>query len=286
MPSHWLELSIKAGTEIQDPIANFVVERGSTGLIHTDQTMRAFFPSTASDAALKRTVGVYLRRLRVNFPDCSLGRSRWRLMAEKDWHSAWRKYFRPQKIRGFTVTPPWIPVDENGCHVVVIEPAMAFGTGTHETTRCCLEFLDEFASSVNTPPQMALDVGTGSGILAIALAKVGVPQVLALDNDPIALEAAEANLRLNGVVDAVTLSSTSLGRLRRRFPLVVANIILETLVELAGPLTRSVRAGGTLILSGLLRTQVESVLGYFPVFTLEQRKDRKEWSTLLLRKVS
>lgn len=286
MPSHWLELSIKAGSEIQDPVANFLVERGSTGFVHTDETMRAFFPSTADDAALKRTVQIYLRRLRAIFPDCPLGRSRWRVIAEKDWHNAWRRYFRPQQVGGFLVTPPWLPVDANGRRVVVIEPAMAFGTGTHETTRCCLEFIDELGFPANAPPRVALDVGTGSGILAIALAKSGVGEVLALDNDPIALEAAAANLQLNGVADVVTLSSTSLGQIRRRFPVVVANIILETLVQLAGPLTRCVAAHGTLILSGLLGTQVDAVMGYFTGFSLEQRKDRKEWSTLLLRKVS
>lgn len=285
MPSHWLELSIKTGAEIQDPFSNFLVERGSTGFVHTDQTMRAFFPSTVGDTALKRTVRVYLRRLREIFPDCPLGRTRWRVIAEKDWHKAWRKYFRPQKIGGFLVTPPWIPADENGRHVVVIEPAMAFGTGTHETTRCCLEFIDELGFPKNAPARVALDVGTGSGILAIALAKVGVREVLALDNDPIALDAAGSNLRLNGVVDVVTLSSTELGRIRRRFPVVVANIILETLVQLAGPLTRSVAERGTLILSGLFSTQVASVMGHFTAFAIEQRKDRKEWSTLLLRKV-
>jgi len=287
MPSHWLELSINAGQEVQDPVSNFLVERGSTGIVHTDHRMRAFFPSTEDDATLKQTIRLYLRQLRDIFPECPVGATRWRVIADRNWHDTWRKYFTPQRIgKGFLVTPPWIPATEVGRHVIVIEPAMAFGTGTHETTRCCLEFIDELGVFPRKVPSTALDVGTGSGILAIALAKVGVPGVLALDNDPVALEAAESNLKINEVEGAVTLSRMEVSRLRRRFPLVVTNIILDTLVQISGSLTRCVDGRGTLILSGLLRTQVAPVLGHFERFTLEQRKDRKEWSTLLLRKVS
>ena len=193
MSSHWLELSLEAGTEIQDPVVNFLVERGSTGFVHNDRILRAFFPSTEKDPDLERAVRSYLRQLRDIFPGRFVGRARWRVIAEKNWNEAWRKYFKPQKIgRRFLVTPPWIPppatVDRQ---VIVIEPAMAFGTGTHETTRSCLEFIDELCRE--DVPSSALDVGTGSGILAIAMAKLCVRNVLALDNDPIALQAAESN---------------------------------------------------------------------------------------------
>ena len=285
MPASWLELSVQAQGPVQDTISNFLVEQGSTGIVCRDRSLRAFFPDTADDAVLKNVVRQYLRGLRDIFPDCPLGRTRWRVIAEKNWHDAWRSHFKPQRIgRRFLVTPPWIHPKETRRHVIFIEPAMAFGTGTHETTRGCLEFIDELCAEA--VPTKALDVGTGSGILAIALARLGVREVLALDNDLVAIEAAEENLRLNCMDGAVTLSATGLARVRRRFPLVVANIILETLVELAGPLSRCVGARGALVLSGLLHDHVPAVVQRFPGFLLEQHKQRKEWSTLLLRKES
>lgn len=285
MPSHWLELSLEAGTEIQDLVVDFLAEKGSTGFVHTDRTLRAFFPSTENDARLKRDIRLYLRQLRGTLPESSAGRARWRIIADKDWGEAWRKYFKPQAIgKRFLVTPPWIEPRAADRQVIVVEPAMAFGTGTHATTRNCLELIDELCAA--ELPSSALDVGTGSGILAIALAKLGVSEVVALDNDPVALEAAEANLELNDVQGAVTLSSTDIRRIRKRFPLVVANIIMDTLIELAAPLSRAVSARGTLILSGLLRNQVPRVLPHFERFALHRQKDRQEWSTLLLRKVA
>ncbi len=285
MPARWLELSVQAQGPVQDTISNFLVENGSTGVVCGDRSLRAFFPEAVDDGALRPLVRHYLSGLREIFPDGFVGRTRWRVIAEKNWHDGWRDHFKPQKIgKRFLVTPPWLRPKDTRRHTVLIEPAMAFGTGTHETTRSCLEFIDELCAE--TVPAKALDVGTGSGVLAIGMAGLGVREVLAVDNDPVALEAARANLTLNGLEGAVTLSDTSVRRVRRRFPLVVANIILETLVELAVPLNRCVAAGGSLVLSGLLHDHVSTVMGRFGGFRIERRKDRKEWSTLLLRKES
>lgn len=285
MSHDWLEFSVQAQGPVQDTISSFLVEQGSTGVVCGDRSLRAFFPDTVDERVLKLAVRRYLRGLRDIFPDCVPGRSRWRVIADRNWHDGWREHFKAQRIgRRFLVTPPWIRAEADGRHVIVIEPAMAFGTGTHETTRCCLEFIDELCAE--TAPGKALDVGTGSGVLAIGMACLGVHEVLALDNDPVAREAARTNLGLNGVDGAVTLSNMPLGRVRRRFPLVVANIILETLVELAPPLNRRVAAGGSLILSGLLRDHVPVVIRHFRDFRIARRKDRREWSTVLLLKKS
>lgn len=285
MAPHWIELTIQAQGSIQDTIGTYLVEHGSTGVISRARSLCAFFPGTTDVATLRPLIRQYLRRLRQIFPDSIVGRARWRTIAERNWHEAWRDYFKPQRIgRSFLIIPPWIEPGETGRHVVFIEPAMAFGTGTHETTRGCLEFIDELCC--DSPPAKALDVGTGSGILAIGLARLGVRKVLALDKDPVALEAAKGNLQLNKMHEAVTLSSRGVAGIRRRFPLVVSNIILETLVELAGPLARCVGGQGALILSGLLHDHVPVALGSFKKFRLEGHKQRKEWSTLLLRRES
>lgn len=283
MATGWIELVVRAEGPVQDPISNFLAEQGSTGMVCGDRSLRAFFPAAEDRAGLKRRVRSYLRGLREVFPGHPAVRTRWRAVARENWRDAWRARFRPQQIgRRLLVTPPWIPPPETDRRVVFIEPAMAFGAGTHETTRCCLEFIDELCAGA--APAKALDVGTGSGILAIALARLGVREVLGLDNDPAALEAARANIERNGVGDAVTLSGAPVGQVRRRFPLVAANIVLGTLVGMAGSLTRCVAARGRLILSGLLRRHVPEALHRFPGLRLERRKDRGEWSTLLLRK--
>ena len=205
MPARWLELSVQAQGPVQDTISCFLVENGSTGVVCGERSLRAFFPEAVDDTALRPVVRRYLCGLRDIFPDGFVGRARWRVIAEKNWHDGWRDHFKPQKIgRRFLVAPPWNRPAENRRHLIVIEPAMAFGTGTHETTRSCLEFIDELCA--DAVPAKALDVGTGSGVLAMGMARLGVGEVLALDNDPVALEAARANLQLNGLEGAVTLS--------------------------------------------------------------------------------
>ena len=131
----------------------------------------------------------------------------------------------------------------------------------------------------------ALDVGTGSGILAIALAKLGAKQVLALDVDPVALKVARENLRCNRVQEAVRLSEARLGRIRKTFPVVVANLTAETIIDLAGPLKSRVAPEGFLILSGILNPKTQEVIDQLtPDFGLIRRKREKEWMTLLLRR--
>jgi len=170
--------------------------------------------------------------------------------------------------------------------VITIEPGMAFGTGTHATTRCCLEFLEEATASVEQESITALDVGTGSGILAIALAKLGASRVLALDSDPVALKAARDNVRINRVRRTVKLSHCGLGTVKGSFAVVVANLTAETIIDLAALLQKSVSAGGCLILSGILKPKSVEVLRRFSPhpFKLARQTTHKEWVTLLLKR--
>ncbi len=170
--------------------------------------------------------------------------------------------------------------------MITIEPGMAFGTGTHATTRCCLEFLEEATASVEQESITALDVGTGSGILAIALAKLGASRVLALDSDPVALKAARDNVRINRVRRTVKLSHCRLGTVKGSFAVVVANLTAETIIDLAALLQKSVSAGGYLILSGILKPKSAEVLRRFSPrpFKLARQTTQKEWVTLLLKR--
>jgi ribosomal protein L11 methyltransferase len=149
-----------------------------------------------------------------------------------------------------------------------------------------LEFVEEAVASLDGKEISALDVGTGSGILAIALAKVGVSNVLAIDSDPIALKVAQVNVRRNRVGRIVTLSNFGMGRVKRPFTIVAATLTAETIIGLADALTKRVSPHGYLILSGILKPNAAEVLRHFcpSPFTLARQTNQREWATLLLRK--
>jgi ribosomal protein L11 methyltransferase len=162
---------------------------------------------------------------------------------------------------------------------------MAFGTGHHATTQGCLEAIEEL-SREHGLPATALDLGTGSGILAIALAKLGTPIVWATDIDPTALEEAQKNSEANLVADALRLSNTPVDQFSSPVSLLVANLFSITLVSLAPDLVRLVKSGGHAILSGILLDQEPDVLGTYtlPPWRLVRRYPREEWVTLVYRR--
>lgn len=290
MANSWLQLSLKAPPPALDAIANFLIERGSPGVVLTRNEVRAFFARSPRTAILKREIHRFLRDLRKIYPGFGEQPLNWKLLKEKNWAHSWRRFFSPHKVgRRFWITPPWVePPRTRRRHVITIEPGMAFGTGTHTTTRCCLEFIEHLAARFNGGELTALDVGTGSGILAIALAKMGAGRVIALDNDPTALKVARGNVKFNGVERKIRLANWQLDKVYGSFAVVVANLTAETLVDLAPALEERVEGGGYLVLSGILQPKASQVLHRFaPVpFHLIRRSREKEWVTLLLRKRS
>ncbi|HYB99613.1 MAG TPA: 50S ribosomal protein L11 methyltransferase [Candidatus Limnocylindrales bacterium] len=213
------------------------------------------------------------------------------------WTQNWRRHFARHTIGGrIEILPPWEepspPVA--GVISIVINPGMAFGTGLHETTAGCIEAL---IANVKAGDRV-LDLGCGSAILAIAAARLGAREVVAIDNDPIAVEAAEENIERNGVGDIVRArlarenTETSVGTNIASeadggaYDLVVANILAETLVEMQGRLTANVAERGVLVLSGIESSRLAMVKeafvrpGWNEVSTLE----RGEWVTVVLHR--
>jgi ribosomal protein L11 methyltransferase len=232
VPSSWLQISVQTDASTVDALSNFLIERGSPGVVIKKKEVQAYFEHSSGDRLIRRDIQHFLRE--INGSDCVAGepRLRCRILKDRNWNTSWRRFFKPQKIgKSFWVTPPWAKTPPlRHRHVLTITPGMAFGTGTHATTRGCLEFIEEVAQRLNKKEFTALDVGTGSGILAIAAAKLGAREVWALDNDPVALEVARENVRGNDVQSTVHLSMTKLGRLNKTFSLVVANLTDETLL--------------------------------------------------------
>ena len=215
------------------------------------------------------------------------------------WAHSWKQYFKPQKLgRRLWVVPSWEDKFEppTGSLALRIDPGMAFGTGQHATTSLCMRALENHLDGLSEPHKRALrllDVGCGSGILALTALVLGVPHVTAIDIDPLAEAATEENLARMGLSDRADVSLTPVDKLTDTYPLVTANILAPTLIAMARPLAARVASGGLLVLSGILATQAEEVLGAYlglggkaqgGPFALHKRLQHEGWVALVLRK--
>jgi ribosomal protein L11 methyltransferase len=180
------------------------------------------------------------------------------------WRDRWKEWFKPLPISDqLWVTTPWHDVEAPAsAELIVIEPGLAFGTGQHETTWLCLEDIDERAVA-GTLPERMLDVGCGSGILAIAALRRGSVHANAIDYDPQAVRATHENAVRNGVAAFIETSTTPIADVTETYPLVIANIMAHILIRMSEPLTRSVGPQGILILSGILHEQAAEVITVF-----------------------
>ena len=206
-------------------------------------------------------------------------------VADEDWGEGWKKEFRPLDVGRVRVRPSWISEPPPpGAIEVVLDPGMAFGTGSHPTTSLCLAALSERLAA--RPGASVLDVGTGSGILAIGARKLGAGRVAGNDDDPKAVEVARENAAANGA-DVEIVAATA-GDIPGTFDLVVANILANTLVALAPELAAKLAPGGVVLLSGVLASQEDEVRtayvaeGLAPVAGGDRRDG--EWSLLALER--
>lgn len=191
------------------------------------------------------------------------------------WHDAMRAFHTPIEVGGvLRVRPPWVPADP-GLLDVVIDPGMAFGTGQHTTTRSCLELL------LGVPPAPAVDVGCGSGVLAIAARRLGFGPVWALDNDPLAVEATLANARANGVALTVGRRAMGVDRLPHA-PVLLANLTGDLLRRLAAAVAADPPRRA--VLSGIRPAEVDATLAaWAPLgLRLTERRGDSEWTALAL----
>lgn len=206
---------------------------------------------------------------------------------DEDWGRAWREHYAAVDVgRRLRIRPSWEAGGEGPRLEIRIDPGLAFGTGTHFTTAACLELLDE-SLLPSPPPTSVLDVGTGTGVLAIGAVLLGARPVVAFDADPTAVEVARANLLRNGIADRVELWQGRLAELDdgRHFDRVLANLLAPLLCELAGDLAAALADGGLLITSGLLvdqEAEVTSALEGVGLRISDRRSDG-EWVALAAR---
>jgi len=203
------------------------------------------------------------------------------------WRDEWKKYFEPFRVcQGIVVRPPWREhAAAPGEQVVVLEPGRAFGTGLHETTSLVAEALAERSLDGVS----VLDVGCGSGILAIVALTLGASRARAIDVDPDAVAVTRENADRNGMGERIEADETPVGDLSGSYPVVVANIESKTLVNLASALIERLAPGGLLVLSGILApevaaSQLEDVRRAFGALTEERVRSKGEWIAVSMRK--
>lgn len=250
-------------------------------------------PRAAADDVLPRPIRLFLATLQDNFPQAAEALVRTEIIEEEDWNNNWKKHFKP-----FAVTPHlWIKpswettVKECAAAVLEMDPGLAFGTGHHHSTRLALTLIDQLCFAHKKIPARVLDVGTGTGILAMACALFGSQEVLALDNDPDAVTAARENVARNRLKQRVTVSDQPVAALADKykgyFDLVTANITHDVLINLAPVLTRLLAPGGGMILAGILQGDQEtSLLARYGRLGLTKATGEKsdEWVALALRR--
>ncbi|HEX3478773.1 MAG TPA: 50S ribosomal protein L11 methyltransferase [Kofleriaceae bacterium] len=210
-------------------------------------------------------------------------------MPEAEWRDAWKRYFRVSRLtRQFVVVPSWERFAPGPDDVAIqLDPGMAFGTGTHASTRLVLDEIQALADAGATPARV-LDVGCGSGILAIAAVRRWPGATCAaVDVDPIAVAATAGNAAINGVADRIAASGRALTELGEAFPLVLANIQAHVLRALRDALIACTAPGGTLVLSGLLTPQAQPLADEFAAAGMRCRHVRassedREWSCAVL----
>ena len=207
-----------------------------------------------------------------------------RIVDGDDWIEIWRKHYRPIELGNVLICPAWIErKPKEGQVEIIIDSNMAFGTGEHETTSMVISLMQNYVKNAET----VIDVGTGSGILGIAAAKLGAKKVVMTDIDYVAVKSAKHNCEINGVADKCEVDLNNLLDDKNiTGDLVLANITADVLLILSESIPSHVKNGGVLIMSGIIKSRVNEVIDRYSAidFELVQRKDEGEWIALVMKK--
>lgn len=265
-----------------DEISGLLFELGAQGVEERDAT------TLAKSAAADRTtlVASFVTREAAEEAIAEIPAEllpRYEEVVGDAWRDAWKEHYKPYAIaEGIVVRPPWEAYDANPGEVVLeLEPGRAFGTGLHETTRLVARALKSHAAEMAGHP--ILDVGCGSGILALIALLLGASRAVATDIDPEAIDVTRENATRNGLASRVEAVTRELSEVDLVAPVVLANIEARVLIPMAPELSRHVAPGGLLLLSGILVPQKDEVRAAYPSMELLDAPDLGEWTLLALR---
>lgn len=286
--SELLNTHVPGGVAIEEPIE--LIDEGQEYRVLTGQPVmvRVYLPMDGTEARLQQRITEdlwHLRSLGAHFAS----EPRVRVVQEEDWANAWKDFFHVTHIgRRIVIRPSWRDYTPKDDEVVIeLDPGMAFGTGQHPTTRLCMEQLEQYVQ----PGMRVLDVGTGSGILAIAAAKLGAAHVDGIDNSSVAVESAIANIAGNNLSAALTVTPGTLDdetahRFAGQYDLVLANILAHIIGGMAPQLARVMKPGGILIASGIIEARLPEAQEPLIAANLQiiDRAMIDDWIALVMRK--
>lgn len=310
---NWTEVKIYTTTAGIDPLTGSMLDLGLQGFMIEDaQDFDEFLHDTTphwdyvDQAVMKKMkdcetcVTIYvadnpqgmeelmqvrqiLARLKAQDPDGKYGRLELEMkdVDEEDWSNAWKKYYHPVQVgEHLVVCPSWEAYDRKPDEVVLtLNPGMAFGTGTHDTTRLCMELLEKYI----TPQDTVLDVGCGSGILAITAALLGANKIIGCDIDEVAVKVAGENAALNGVQDRIAFHQGDLtSQVEGSFQIICANIVADVIIRLSEDAGRYLAKDGIFITSGIIDTREQDVLNALEQngFQVIERRTSGGWVAL------
>jgi len=306
----WHKIIVRVDPRMTDAVAAYLADLSGTGLeisaagnsqkknarTFAAETITAYIPiafkGSDKGAALKKIEDLrqFLATVQQFFPDCPAPVFHFETIMEEDWGKKWKSFFTSFKITPtLTIRPSWEAAAEleGGGAVIEMDPGLAFGTGHHASTQLALLLLERLFQDKEKQLQKVLDLGTGSGILAMACGLFGAKEILALDNDPDAVETAAQNILRNRLEGKITVRDQEVSSVAPGFDLVVANITHDILAELAGLLSGLVNPQGFLVLSGILQGEQEhSIVEIYAKHGLFCTKHlvRDEWVALQLQK--
>ncbi|MBS8264962.1 50S ribosomal protein L11 methyltransferase [Mesobacillus boroniphilus] len=309
----WSEISILTTNEAVEPISNILHEAGASGVVIEDPLelekdredqfgeiyqlnpddypeegviVKAYLPVNSFLGETVDEIKEAINNLIIYNIDIGLNKVSISEVNEEEWATAWKKYYNPVKIsEKFTIVPTWedyTPVNTDEL-IIELDPGMAFGTGTHPTTVMCIQALER---TVQTGDRV-VDVGTGSGVLSIAAAKLGAGKVEAMDLDDVAVQVAKLNLKLNKVHDVATISQNNLlDGVEEGADIVVANILAEVILRFADDAGKVVKNGGYFITSGIIQQKKEVVKDAMinAGFGIEEIISMEDWVAMIGKK--
>ena len=287
MSQKWLEMQFAVPDEVSELVSQKLLNLGCTGVTAADvkldsftlpdphrlknaPILKAYFEYPKNVDALIQAVQEVFREISTMDPNLEAIKISYREIAEQDWASQWQQHFPPIKVgKRLVISPSWVDWQISGNEVMLtLDPGQAFGTGTHATTKLCLEAIaDHF--NTQPPPKRILDVGTGSGILAMAGAALGATYVIATDIDSEACRVAQANIAKNHLNKSVQVTDTPLNQIGGTYDLVLANILAKEILRMAEDLIARLSCkSGRLVLSGILVEHQEQILDGFSQYPL------------------
>ncbi|WP_413380123.1 50S ribosomal protein L11 methyltransferase [Alkalihalobacillus sp. 1P02AB] len=307
----WTEFSIHTTQEAVEPVSNILHEAGASGVVIEDPSdlvkdwgvrfgeiyqlspddypedgviVKAYFLGNSFLAETIDEVTLSINGLSQYNIDLGFNKVKLTEVKEEEWATAWKKYYKPVKVsQHVTIVPTWEEYTPyEGEMIIELDPGMAFGTGTHPTTVLCIQALEKVLKG----NESVVDVGTGSGVLSIAAAKLGASQILSMDLDEVAVQSARANIELNQLSNQIEVKQNNLLEgVSGPHDVIVANILAEIIVRFTQDAAAILKPGGRFITSGIIKRKKQEVKGSLleAGFIIEEVVEMEDWVAIIAK---